>query len=426
MLEGPSSLYLGKKYAKISLCSKDLDLTLKRGREAADKLMHIAQSSTMESGIPRVLGFQVHRFVLATKPSPIPTTSPLLFMKDVLSREPLRRHKMCSHYQGQNRSLAWVFAVTVLQPDFLAELAGFSRQDTRLFTMRTCVDFFRMTAKLLAKARTERIGSVDEEKATLIEHLELIYCLIAYHNVQVRLIKLLSMAETQSLSEVTDLVKERTARHDPKPNSKEAADLSFKVLTSMQLIWAMFIKWIGGDGWDHMQALTRHWLRKLRKLGGKHRRYSQVMVTNFHLNTLCRINHKDEIEDEGQLPQDFEQHFCKNIVVEAYTTFQDLHPLRNEALHSHAEIFVDLFPSIFEKSMDNTSIYCHHQGGCLIMRFASLILDALEEEVTRLEAEKSLDKPKDFMVIPPDDTPDRTLAWSQSNLDSILGKLSKP
>ena len=242
--------------------------------------------------------------------------------------------------------------------------------------MVICDLFYRTTAKLLAKARTGKLDTVKGDRDDLSERLEMIYCLITYHNVRGRLQDLFMVETTQALS------------------PQIAPNLRYK-----QLIFLEFLELIRREGWDHLQAFTRHWLGEL---GGGHTRYSQVTVSNIHLNTLCRINHKDEIEDEGQLPH---QQYLNNVLVEAYTAFRSLHP-GDEVPDYHSKIFID-FSSVVKRSMD-LSILRDHQCGWWSMKWASVIIHFLEEEVTKLEAAKGSNELENCSWLSSNDFPDRT------------------
>ena len=402
----------------------------KRGRKAAAELMHIALSSTFESGISHLLGFQAARFVLATSPLHIPSIPPLLSIRLLLPRTPLRRHKMCSHYQGHDSSIAWLFAVTILQPDFLAELAGFSRQEIRQFTILVCGEFYFVTARLLAKARTEKMGSVNEDRATLIQHLEILYHLISNHRVQDRLTDQFAMVLTQT-------VKAIFLKQDPKsPNNSTIVRL-------LQAVCSRFLKSIRGEGWSHLQAFVRH---RLRKLGGGCNNYSQVILRYLHLDTLCRINHKDETEDEGQIPRyfgpSFGQKFDRIILDNAYAMFHALHlpadpasvpsyalfeylrrPGNKGPLH-HAWIFKELSSLMKSRGPEShPEMSCHHESSLFGVTAAATMLDLFEMRITEMDARKGLNWPKDYRMIPPDNDQDDTLDPTHSGRNPVMTRL---
>ena len=395
----------------------------------------------MESGIFRLLGFQAHRitvtygFVHEARPSGISSVPPLLSMMNLLSRKPLRRHKMCSHYQGQNRSVAWEFAVTMLQPDLLAELAGFSRREVRHFTTCMCIKFYSRTARLLAKARTGRMGSVmEEDEAALREHLETIYCLITHHDVQDRLSDFFATEVDQKLERQARLAQELGAKHDLEAkhsatfNAKKMAEDAednmesfMKAIKMQQLMCSGFLDSIRGEGWGHLQAFARHRLRKLR---GGHSRYSEVIVRNFQLHTLCRINPRDEIEDEGQ--PNLNQQFEHNVVAEVCRTFRSLDRPGDKAPYHHVPPAVSCVLTHTKSQMGLMSVPCHHQSSRRIVTLVSDMLDAFENEVTAMEATRGSNR---LWSIPPDNVEDGPLDPKNFKLKQtmyVLDEFGKP
>ena len=417
-------------------CERNLKLIVGRARKAAFHMMQIVYSSANEAGVSCLLGFQMHRLLLAKNPDGIPSNPPLLFIMNLLPREPLRRHKLCSHTLGQGCSLAsmsrdfgprcslaWMFAAAILQPDFFAELADFRGPELQFFLLYISKDFYETTARLLKNVRTQGKGSGKEDQATLIEHLETIYSLIKYHNVQGELAFRWATMMTASLcarirvmSKTIITLHAKGFREIDKQQGKERIFASLKPPSKFH---SMFVHSMCGEGGNHVQAFTRHWLRKL-KAG--HRLYSQVIVRNFHLNALRRIDHKDEIEDEGQLPSYLPQHYLDNVLVEAFTTFHSLHQQGNKAPGIQVDIKESLSPVVRRLMDDNMSILCRAECGWWETRFVSTGLDELEEEVTRIEAKRDSKKPKDFSLIPLDDLPKSKL----SSLGYWLNVTSKP
>ena len=162
--------------------------------------------------------------------------------------------------------------MTILHSDFLAELAGFSRPEIHDFSLYTCCGFFDTIAGLLAKARIGRLSSLKVGKAALIDQLEMIYCLISRHNVQDWLTDRFVMTVDQAISEQIKLLKEVRTRHD--------LEVKAKTVGALQDVCSRVLNSIKREGWGHLQAFTREWLRKLK--GGRER-YSRVMVASCNV-----------------------------------------------------------------------------------------------------------------------------------------------
>ena len=413
---------------------------MSRAFKAVNELIQIVLSSTIEADISCLFGFQLYSLKLAAESRCVPTVSPLVCIMKLLPKKRLRRHKKCSHYPGWTWSPAWMFAATILRPDFLAELAGFSKHELLFFSNFICQLYYWKTARLLKKAKT---ASMDDVKdwATLNDHLETIYCLTTYHNDQASFTSRFSMGVGRSITQQIQWLKEiwKDYKSDAGGISAALSKVNVENLKSdleglnvivetQQLIFSNFLKSVGGEGWAHLHAFIRHWLVKL---GGGHKRYSEVMVKHFFLNTLCRIDRKDEIEDDGKLPPNFYDYFHKNVLTPAFATFQSLHPQGHEAPETSAmDIFSEL-SSIVKNSMDGTSILCYHQCAWWSLEWAGRMLNDLEQEVTHLEARKGSRGPKDCRVLLPDNMPNQ-LSLTKSQLNEFeramtdLRELGKP
>ena len=397
--------------------ARNLDSMVHRAVKAVNDMMQIVQSSAIEADISCLFGFQLYSLGLVVESRWVPTVSPLVSMMKLLPKKPLRRHKTCSHYPGRNWSAAWIFAATILRPDFLAELAGFSTLELLFFSRLACQALYWETAQLLRKAKTASMDSVKEDWAALNDDLETIYCLITYHNVQASFTSQFSMAVDRSITLQFQFLNgfwrgyKSDAGEIPTVVSKANAeklkrDLEHlnKNIKIQQLNLSDFLKSVGGEGWTHLQAFIRHWLVKL---GGGHKRYSEVMMKHFLWNTLCRIDHKDEVEDEGKLPPSFYDYFHKNVLAPAFAKLLSLHPRGYEAPKTSVmDVSCDL-SSLFKDSMDRSSILCYHECSWWSLECAGSFLDDLEEEVTQLEARKGSNKPKDCRVLFPDYMPNK-------------------
>ena len=408
------------------ICKRNEESILDRAVEAACELMQIVQSSVIEAGISCLFGFQLYRLKLAGTPD-FPTVPPLVSMMNLVPEKPLRRHQTCSIYPRANCSPTWVFAATILRPDFLAELAGFSAHEILFFSAWICIVFYRETARLLRKAKTARMGGVQEDWAILSDHLETIYCLITYHNVQASFTSQFLMATDRAITRKIKWLKgtSKGYRSDAGGDSavvskvngakwKKDLELLDESVQMQQLNLRDFLHTILGEGWTHLQAFMQH---RLVKLKGEHSRYSEVVMKNIFWKTLCRINHKDEIEekppcrvnhkdeveDEGKFPPNTYDYFDGNVLAPALATFQSLHPRGHKTCETSA--FFRTLSSSFRKWMDCTSIPCYLQCGWWCNGWASELLDRTEEKVTQLEAKKGSSVPKDYRVLLPDNMP---------------------
>ena len=383
----------------------------KPGRKAATSLIRMVRISAMKAGLPRVLGFQVHRVVRATMETRVCTVPPLLAMMDLLSNKPLPRHKTCTDCPGQDCSGVWMFAVTILQPDLLAELAGFGTKELRIFSVWMCLEVYQRTAILLKKVKAEK-GNVSQYRADAIQYLEMVYCLITYHSVQDRLTSQFMMVAVQTFSEAIEslLIKAMLgAAFETEAFETEDKLRTVRILERQREYGLRFFKSIRNEGWDHLQAYTRHWLRSL---GGGHNRYSQVILKNFQLNTLCRITHEDEIKDDGQVPRDFDQH-CDNIMLEAHTTLQSLTGKKSDRWE---EILREL-SSCAKKEISQSQLPDCRVCDWRTMVWVSNVLNQMEEQLMMTKAGKSSHIPEEYASIPPDNIPDHGFGSTKSKLD---------
>ena len=299
-----------------------------------------------------------------------------------------------------------MFAATILQPDLLAELAGFSTKELRIFSVWMCLEFYQRTAVLLKKAKAEK-GNVSQYRANVIEYPEMVYCLITYHSVQDRLMSQFMMAVDQNISEEMELLIEKMM-------FGEASETEDRLLIVARLEWqreyvSSAFKSFRSEGWDHLQSYMRHWLRSL---GGGHNRYSEMILKNFHLNTLGRINLKDEIEDDGQVPPDFDQN-CDNIMLEAHTTLQSLTGKKTDC---GEEILREL-SSCAKKEIPQSQLRDCRVCDWRNMVWVSSVLFQMEEWVTMTKAEKNSHIPEEYAVIPRNDIPDHGFGSTKSRLD---------
>ena len=366
------------------------ELVRERGTKAASKLMQMVQNSAMEAGLPRVLGFQVHRGVRAKSGNGIPTAPPLFDIMDLLSGEPLPRHTICSDCPDLTCPLAWVFAATTLQPGLLAELAGFSPNEIQSFLVYVCLEFYAITAKLLRKVKAEN-GSVSRYRAAVIGYLDTVYCLITYHGVHERLkSQFTTEADQVIIQGVKSLL---VVQKLGEPLESEHSEGIFKRLAWQQLVGLRFLESFRDEGWDHLQAYVRHWLGNL----GGCNRYSEVILKNLYMNTLCRITFEDKIEDHGQVPPDSDQH-CDKIMLEACTTLQSL----TKKEPDFGERFFRDLSSIAKKEIPRSKMPHCHMCDCRTINWISMVLDHTEELVMKTKAKKGSHGPNEYAMISPD------------------------
>ena len=416
-----------------------------RAVKAGKELMQIVQSSAIEAGIFRLFAFQIHRSNFAEKTCRIPTVPPLVSIMKLLSQKPLRRHMACSYFPDIGLSPAWLFAVTVLRPDFIAERAGLSKLEVQCFSGWYCDWFYCITAELLKKAKTARMGNVRKGWVSLNDNLEIIYCLITYHEVPGPFISQYLEAANQAFVSIiphTSLLKEAYRVHTrewdagtpdavPTANAQKLRKDAYNVLAQFDCLllnWSEFVKSISREGLDHLQAFVRH---RLISLGG-HNSYGQVIVNNFHLNTLCRLEHSDEVEDHGHLPPTIYLDIVESFLERTPTTFQSPQSQGNEAPHPAIPKFILELKSVFKKLIDEKGIPCDNQYTRSSIVWLSMTLDCLEDEVTQLEAKKPSDKPKTCDMIPSYAIPDDMPGWTKIDFDPLheetraLEQLCKP
>ena len=333
----------------------------------------------------------------------IPIAPSLLFILDLLSSEPLPHHETCSDYLDLTWSLPWVFAVTIFQPDLLAELAGFSTKEIRIFSVRMCLKFYDITAKLLRKAKAEK-GSVSRYRAAVIGYLDTVYCLITYHGVQDRL---KSQFTTGADQVIFQLVKSLSVPQKfGEPWESEDTKPIHKRLALQQQNCLRFLESIRDEGWDHLQAYMRHQLRSL----GDFSRYSEVALKYLLMNTLCRITLEDKIENHGQVPPDLDQ-LCDEIMLEARLYIQSL---TKRGPDFWERFFRDL-SSVAKRQIPQCKIPDCHRCDWRTVDWISMGLDHTEELVMKMKAKKGSHGPEEFAMISPDLYVER-LFVSKSNI----------
>ena len=253
---------------------------------------------------------------------------------------------------SKDPSFAWIYAVSVFQPKFIMAETGLSRQELQDFSTWICSEFFQKTADLLKKAKN--VDSVTDYWATLNENLTTIYLLARYINFEPGLERLVAssarlashpkiLASVKSLVEgCEDVTSHPKATLATREKMARRIENAFGIFGEILFNENMVDEIITGDSdeLDHLQSYTQHWLEKL---GEGPVPYSQMIVKIFQLNTLCRIDFRDDFEERGEYPPEFYQQRVQRIVSEASTKLESLTPKTRDRLESIPKLFRQIF-----------------------------------------------------------------------------------
>jgi len=284
--------------------------TEKRVGKAAGAFLQMVECFTIEAGISDLLECQLHRLchAIITKSGSLP---PPFFWMYWLPSGPLRPRATCRSSMSKDPSFAWVYAVSVFQPEFLMAETGLSRQEIQDFSIWICSEFFQKTADLLKKAKN--VDSVTDYWATLNENLTTIYLLARYINFEPGLKRLVTSSarlasHPKILASVKSLVEgcEDVTSH-PKATLATREKMARRIENAFEIFGEILFNYnmvdeimtADSDELDHLQSYTQHWLEKL---GEGPVPYSQMIVKIFQLNTLCRIDFRDNFKERGEYP----------------------------------------------------------------------------------------------------------------------------
>lgn len=319
--------------------------TEKRVGKAAGAFLQMVECFTIEAGISDLLECQLHRLchaIIAKSGSLLPP----FFWMYWLPSGPLRPRATCRSSMSKDPSFAWVYAVSVFQPEFLMAETGLSRQEIQDFSIWIGSEFFQKTADLLKKAKN--VDSVTDYWATLNEHLTTI-CLLAAHVTNRRWLEdrfAVAFASLTSHPKIPAGVKsleescEGVESH-PKAvfaTNEEIAgtfNSAFETLYSVNCAYQDCIDAIKGHsfanegGLVHLQRFTQHWLEKL---GEGPVPYDQMLVKILQLDTLGRIDFSDGFEERREFPPEFYQERVQRIVNAVSTRLGCLTPLTSDEL----------------------------------------------------------------------------------------------
>jgi len=282
----------------------------KRVGKAAGTFLQMVECFTIEAGISDLLAFQTYRALVKSRNLGSWPAHPsfLIWMMLRLPRGPLRPRATCRSSMSKDPSFAWIYAVSVFQPEFIMAETGLSRQELQDFSTWICSEFFQKTADLLKKAKN--VDSVTDYWATLNENLTTIYLLARYINFE-RLLAASSarlashpkiLASVKSLVEGCEDVKSHPkATLATREKMARRIENAFEIFGEILFNENMVDEIITGDSdeLDHLQSYTQHWLEKL---GEGPVPYSQMIVKIFQLNTLCRIDFRDNFKERGEYP----------------------------------------------------------------------------------------------------------------------------
>ena len=278
---------------------------LRRVTRAAESIMQICKSVVNEAEVfypPRYKIFRMNYTPFApchsVKHNPYSTSSPRHMVKSLFPTEPSRPRKKCLSSARRDPSFAWVFAVTILIPDSLAEILDVSYQEIRVFSLGICQEFYRRTASLLKKAR--ETGRDKEERLTLNENLTTLFYLVSGPAVTDRILEQLVKAVTRSNDHQPHRPSSQETVHslqDPELDfEKDLAAQKQTNINGATVRDGAFLDEFKGamnkEGWAHLRQYTQHWLVKLEGEGPGFN--DQAFVTICRLDTMCRIHYNLE------------------------------------------------------------------------------------------------------------------------------------
>ena len=186
--------------------------------------------------------------------------------------------------RAKKPSLAWIFALAMLSPDYIVVAAKFNHQEIRDFLVKITAAFFSSTMEMLKDAKSKDIH--EEKWLILNERLMTIFILIQYEgNIRLRLEEtflqwmeraLMTTHETpKEWVSYVAVVKDVLGRY-------EAAD--------------------NNHGWDHLRQFIQHWLDRLQKGSTGHR---EIKIRLTQLTELCGLVTKQN-SHSGELRTDCE------------------------------------------------------------------------------------------------------------------------
>ena len=286
---------------------------LHRVTRAAESIMQICKSVVNEAEVFCPPGYKTPRMnypllasCLSVLHKSYSTSSQRHMLKSLFPTEPSRPRETCLSSARRDPSFAWVFAVTILIPDYLAEIADVSHQEIRVFSLAICQEFYRRTASLLKKAK--ETGRDKEDRLTLNENLTTLLYLISGPAVTHRIVERLGKAVTRSNDHQPHRPSSQETVHslqDPELDfEKDLAAQKQTNINGATVRDGAFLDEFKGamnkEGWAHLRQYTQHWLVKLEGEGPGFN--DQAFVKICHLDTMCRIHYNLETKGLWQLP----------------------------------------------------------------------------------------------------------------------------
>ena len=220
------------------------------------------------------------------------------------TQEPLHQPHGLS-YKGKNPSSAWIFAATMLTPDYIVAAAKLSEREMGDFLIKISAVFFASTMEMLKDAKPKSM----ENWLILNERLETIKSLIVYPGtIRPRLAR-----------KVLQLLRRASVTMHETPKGKDS-DVFLAVNDPSGRYEAVDNK----SGWEHLRQFTVHWLTKLQRGSTAHReiKIMQLRLNELHmLAILTRGRDKKECEDA---PDSEPDNSMGKLADRAFDTFENL------------------------------------------------------------------------------------------------------
>lgn len=353
-------------------------------RSATALLMVVVENMSGEAGIHALVGYQVYRLALMDRQDRIALGSPLFWLESLLPRQALPLRTSIASFEDKSPSLAWGFAVTMLFPDFLVKVLKLSDRQVQEFSIKISAEFFASTMELLKEARSskkKKHWEHWEDWPILTEQLMTIYLLTTDSSLRQRL----HLRFYDFYAIAGDRMLEARTSKDIRETCLGMKDASCRFSIA-----------INGQGWDHLQKYTLHWLDWLQEgsnISG------EIMMNLFHMKTLCRIaaglqsvKMKGRTE-RGGLPYHRPEKWVRVLIARA---FDEVENLSNQSSMNEAVTFTE-FAKAFKLDPPPTTTL---DSTIREVALTSLLLDSVDRAIARSLQRTEFNMSKPFKILP--------------------------
>ena len=228
---------------------------IQRITKVIKSLTRIAHNSTVDTHSSRLIRSKGFLYLRS------PDTDQLLFRIKPSSLQ----GRLCSCPKSRiprngSLTIAWIFAATILEPEYIVRKAGLSSPEFQELSIWACNEFYERTAKLIMKAKKGKLNNNERDWATLNEHLKLLYHLTNHYDISL-------MSHVLKLDvHVTDIVKDMTRKNlksDDEKLTTSKWEKYIKDSLETQKPFQQLGTAISPEGWMHLKMFTQHWIEKL-------------------------------------------------------------------------------------------------------------------------------------------------------------------